>query len=182
MEQGRAVRDGRRDVGRSLGSPGFEGRARLGRNTSEGHAAGSRGMERVKAATTGSETAPIRSDEGPLSGVDHEVVYRFMDRYRGEHRVATMARVLGVSRSGYYAWKTRPLSSRARTDELLKKEIHRVHARHRGAYGAPRIHRELQRQGWRVSRKRVARLMRELGIHGLARRTRDGDRGPAGPG
>lgn len=139
-------------------------------------------MERVKAAIPGSETAPIRGDEGPLSAVDHEVVYRFMDSHRGEHRVATMARVLGVSRSGYYAWKTRPLSSRARTDELLKKEICSVHARHHGAYGAPRIHGELQRQGWKVSRKRVARLMRELGIHGLAHRSGHGGRKPEGTG
>ncbi|MDE2881989.1 MAG: IS3 family transposase [Acidobacteriota bacterium] len=104
-----------------------------------------------------------------MGEVDHRVIYRFMDLHQGEHRIATMARVLGVSRSGYYAWKTRPVSSRARTDELLKKEISRVHALHEGAYGAPRIHGELQRQGWKVSRKRVARLMRELGIHGLAR-------------
>lgn len=135
----------------------------------------------MKAAIPGSETAPIGSDEGPLSAVDHEFVYRFMDLHRGEHRVATMARVLGVSRSGYYAWKTRPLSSRARTDELLKKEISGVHARH-DTYGAPRIHGELQRQGWRVSRKRVARLMRELGIHGRTRRSGHGGRSPESTG
>ncbi|MXZ60602.1 MAG: IS3 family transposase [Acidobacteria bacterium] len=136
----------------------------------------------MKAAIPGSETAPIRSDEGPLGAVDHEVVYRFIDLHRGEHRVATMARVLGVSRSGYYAWKTRPLSSRARADELLKKEISSVHARHHGAYGAPRIHGDLQRRGWKVSRKRVARLMRELGIHGLARRSSLGGRSPESTG
>lgn len=133
----------------------------------------------MKAALSGPETAPIRSGEGPLGEVDHKVIYRFMDLHQKEHRIATMARILGVSRSGYYAWKTRPVSSRARTDEMLKKEISSVHARHQGAYGAPRIHGELQRQGWKVSRKRVARLMRELGIHGLARRSRGGGRGPA---
>lgn len=130
----------------------------------------------MKTAVPDSEPTPIRSDESPLSAVDHEVVYRFMDLHREEHRIATMARVLGVSRSGYYAWKTRPLSSRARTDEILKKEISRVHADHDGAFGAPRIHGELQRQGWKVSRKRIARLMRELGIHGLAHRSRRGRR------
>ena len=138
-------------------------------------------MERVKATSPASEAAPIRSGDGPLGAVDHEVVYRFMDLHKGQHRIATMARVLGVSRSGYYAWKTRPPSSRARTDELLKKEISSVHARH-GAYGAPRIHGELQRRGWKVSRKRVARLMRELGIHGLARRSGGGDAAPASTG
>ena len=100
--------------------------------------------------------------------VDHEVIYRFMDGYRGQHRIATMARTLGVSRSGYYAWKSRPQSCRARVDELLKQEIRSVHACHHGEYGAPRIHGELREQGWRVGRKRVARLMRELGIDGLS--------------
>lgn len=126
----------------------------------------------MKAAFSGPETAPIRSAERLLGEVDHKVIYRFMDLHQGEHRIATMARVLGVSRSGYYAWKTRPVSSRVRRDELLKEEISSVHARHQGAYGAPRIHRELQRRGRKVSRKRVARLMRELGIHGVARRSR----------
>lgn len=123
-------------------------------------------------SAAGSDRAATQGDEPPPRVMHHEVIYRFMDHHRKEHRIATMARVLGVSRSGYYAWKTRPLSSRAQTDELLKKEISGVHAAHHGTYGAPRIHAELQRQGWKVSRKRVARLMRELGIHGLARRSR----------
>lgn len=134
----------------------------------------------MTAATSGPETAPKQSREGPLGDVDHKLIYRFMDVHQGAHRIATMARVLGVSRSGYYAWKTRPVSRRAQTDELLKKEISSVHARHQGAYGAPRVHGELQRQGWRVSRKRVARLMRELGIHGLARGSRPGGPGQGG--
>ena len=132
----------------------------------------------MNAPVPGPETAPPGSGQGPLGEVDHQVIYRFMDLHKEEHRIATMARVLGVSRSGYYAWKTRPLSSRARTDELLKKEISSVHTLHQGAYGAPRIHGELQRRGWKVSRKRVARLMRELGIHGLARRSRRGGQRP----
>ena len=119
--------------------------------------------------STPSEVASsLPSSDSPLCSVDHDVIYRFIDAYKSEHRIATMARILGVSRSGYYAWKTRPLSCRARTDEVLKKEICSVHACHHGTYGAPRIHGELQRQGWRVSRKRVARLMRELGIDGLS--------------
>ena len=122
----------------------------------------------MKVTVSGETPAPMRSDEGPRCAVDHEVVYQFMDVHRADHRIVTMARVLGVSRSGYYAWKTRPLSCRARTDELLKKEISSVHACHHGTYGAPRIHGVLQRQGWKVSRKRVARLMRELGIDGLS--------------
>ena len=124
------------------------------------------GAGRVPTPSEGASFPP--SSDNPSRTVDHEVIYRFIDAYRSEHRIATMARVLGVSRSGYYAWKTRPPSSRTQMDKALKKEIHSVHASHQGAYGAPRIHGELQRQGWRVSRKRVARLMRELGIDGLS--------------
>ena len=124
--------------------------------------------------TPSEAAASLPSSDSTLCTVDHEVIYRFIDAYKSEHRIATMARILGVSRSGYYAWKTRPLSCRARTDEVLKKEISSVHACHHGTYGAPRIHGELQRQGWKVSRKRVARLMRELGIDGLSGGSRRG--------
>ena len=124
---------------------------------------------------TRSEVASsLPSSDSPLCIVDHEVIYRFIDTYKAQHRIATMARILGVSRSGYYAWKTRPLSCRAQADEVLKKEIRSVHACHHGRYGAPRIHGELQRQGWKVSSKRVARLMRELGIDGLSGGSRRG--------
>jgi putative transposase len=86
------------------------------------------------------------------------------------HRVATMTRVLGVSPSGYYAWRKRPLSARARTDVELTAHIQAVHRESRGTYGTPRIHAELGAQGVRIGRKRVARLMRAAGLHGLSRR------------
>ena len=81
-----------------------------------------------------------------------------------------MTRVLGVSPSGYYAWRKRPLSARARTDVELTAHIQAVHRESRGTYGAPRIHAELGAQGVRIGRKRVARLMRAAGLHGLSRR------------
>jgi putative transposase len=86
------------------------------------------------------------------------------------HHVATMTRVLGVSPSGYYAWRKRPLSNRARTDVELSAQIHAAHRESRGTYGAPRIHAELAAQGIRIGRKRVARLMRNAGLHGVSRR------------
>ena len=151
-----------------------------GKSRSHDPSGGSPGSEPDEVSSEGN--GPIRSEAAsslpssgsPICSVDHDVIYRFIDAYKSEHRIATMARILGVSRSGYYAWKTRPLSCRARTDEVLKKEIRSVHACHHGTYGAPRIHGELQRQGWRVSRKRVARLMRELGIDGLSGGSRRG--------
>ena len=84
--------------------------------------------------------------------------------------MATMCRLLGVSLSGYYAWRKRGLSQRARRDRELLEMIRRVHMESRGTYGAPRIHVELQAQGVRVSRKRVARLMRQAGLAGVSRR------------
>ena len=83
-----------------------------------------------------------------------------------------MCEVLGLSRSGYYAWLRRGRSARARRDEELTELIKAIHLEHRGIYGAPRIHAVLRRRGERVSRKRVARLMREAGICGVTRRRR----------
>jgi putative transposase len=87
------------------------------------------------------------------------------------HRVTTMCRVLGVSPSGYYAWRKRPLAPRARADVTLTAQIQVVHRASRGTYGAPRIHADLAAQGVRVGRKRVARLMRTVGLQGVSRRT-----------
>jgi putative transposase len=84
--------------------------------------------------------------------------------------VATMCRVLEVSASGYYAWRVRPPSARAFEDGKLLERILAIHADSRGTYGAPRVQAELRAQGIRISRKRVARLMRQAGVHGVSRR------------
>jgi putative transposase len=81
-----------------------------------------------------------------------------------------MCRVLGVSRSGYYKWLGRRPSKREREDQVLTEKIRAIHARSRGTYGAPRIHAELQTQGIRVGKKRVARLMKAAGLRGVSRR------------
>jgi len=86
------------------------------------------------------------------------------------HHVAAMCRTLDVSPSGYYAWRKRPLSARARADVELTAQIQVIHRESRGTYGAPRVHAELAAQGIHVGRKRVARLMRRAGVHGVSRR------------
>ena len=93
-----------------------------------------------------------------------------MSANQGRFRVATMARVLGVSPSGYYAWRQRPPSARAQADAELTDRVRAIHARSRSTYGAPRIHAELAEDGVAVGRKRVARLMRTAGIAGVSRR------------
>jgi transposase InsO family protein len=80
--------------------------------------------------------------------------------------IATMARVLGVSTAGYYAWLRREPSPRAVANAALLKRIRTVHAISRGTYGAPRVHAELSAAGEKIGRKRVARLMRTARISG----------------
>jgi putative transposase len=84
--------------------------------------------------------------------------------------IRTMARVLGVSPAGYYAWRHRQPSRRVRVDVDLLQRIRTAHLASQGTYGAPRIHAELRDQGIRVGRKRVARLMRAAGLAGVSRR------------
>lgn len=81
-----------------------------------------------------------------------------------------LCRVLGVSTSGYYAWCDRPLSQRAKDDEKLTEQIRAFHQRSNGTYGAPRILQDLREGGVHISKKRVARLMRQANIRGVSRR------------
>jgi putative transposase len=84
--------------------------------------------------------------------------------------IRAMCRVLEVSASGYYAWRGRMMSVRAREDEQLQQRIRTIHLLSRRTYGAPRVHVELQEQGTRIGRKRVARLMRACLLQGVSRR------------
>jgi putative transposase len=96
--------------------------------------------------------------------------YRLIEAEKAEHSVVRLCRLLGVSPSGYYAWKKRPPAPRTRANEALTAEIRAIHAGSRGTYGAPRVHAELRAIGRRASRKRVARLMRVDGLAGRGRR------------
>ena len=93
-----------------------------------------------------------------------------MKAHRAIFPLAAMCRVLGLSSSGYYDWLRRPPSARERRDTGLKGRIKEVWRESDETYGCPRIHAALRAEGWRVSRKRVARLMRELDIKGVTRR------------
>jgi putative transposase len=81
-----------------------------------------------------------------------------------------MCRALKVSKSGYYAWRSRPESTRAKTDRELTRVIRRFHVDSGGVYGSPKIRADLQDEGFRVGRNRVARLMREAGLRGCPKR------------
>jgi transposase InsO family protein len=83
-----------------------------------------------------------------------------------------MCRVLGVSISGYYAWRKRPASAHTESNAVLVEHIRRVHADSRHTYGSPRIQAALRQQGMVCNHKRVERLMRLYGIRGGDRRKR----------
>jgi len=93
-----------------------------------------------------------------------------MDAHRGEFRIGTMCEVLGVSRSGYYAWRRRPRSLRDETNAKLTETIRAIHEESRRIYGSPRIYAALQHRGVACGRHRVARLMREEGIRSKTKR------------
>jgi putative transposase len=97
--------------------------------------------------------------------------FRFIEDHRAVFMVRVMCAVLEVSASGYYAWRGRPESARARGNRaVLVDAIRRVHADSRRRYGSPRVHAALRAEGSRAGRNRVARLMRRHGIRARCRR------------
>ena len=96
-------------------------------------------------------------------------IFRFIEAERARHSVPLLCRLLGVSRSGYYAWRNRPPSERFRFDAVLLEKIEMIHRNSRATYGAPRVHAELRAIGIRCARKRVARLMRLAKLRGSLR-------------
>ena len=93
-----------------------------------------------------------------------------MSAHQAVFPVVVMARVLGVSESGFHAWRNRHPSAHTVADAALLKRIRTVHASSRETYGAPRIHAELRARGEKHGRKRIARLMRAAGLAGASRR------------
>jgi len=95
--------------------------------------------------------------------------YQIIDNNQEVGNVERLCGALGVSVSGYYAWRGRQPSQHQQTDERLLKAIQAVYQAGRGLYGSPRIHAALRQQGVCCSRKRVARLMHQAGIHSRRR-------------
>ncbi len=96
--------------------------------------------------------------------------FQFIDAKKAHYSVASLCRMLSVSKSGFYAWKRRPPSRRAQEDERIRLELRVAHRRSRETYGAPRLHRDLREAGFRIGRKRVSRLMKDDGLQGRSGR------------
>ena len=98
-------------------------------------------------------------------------MFEFVLAEKAHYPVRTMCAVLGVSPSGYYAWRGRPLfSPQVRANQRLRRRIRVIHAESRQRYGSPRIHAALQASGERVGRNRVIQLMRAEQLRGRPRR------------
>lgn len=98
--------------------------------------------------------------------------YQFIATHAKEYPVTVVCRVLGLARSGYYAWKRRAPSAHARRDHQLLDQIQTSFTASRSTYGSPRVHADLRAQDVRCGRKRVARLMREAKLVARTRRCR----------
>lgn len=96
--------------------------------------------------------------------------YALIHRHEGRHAVVLMCRVLALSRSGYYDWRGRPPSDRAKANARLAADVHRVYGEHKARAGAPRITRHLRDEGQKVGRNRVARVMRTEQLRAKAAR------------
>ena len=90
--------------------------------------------------------------------------FAFIHAEKAKLPKSLLCRVLRVSRSGFYAWSKRPPSRRDVEDSKLVPVIRACHAQSRATYGSPRVHKDLQALDYRVSCKRVARLMRREGL------------------
>jgi putative transposase len=98
--------------------------------------------------------------------------YAFVAAHASSYPVSVLCRVLGLARSGYYAWKRRPASVHAQLDTRLTTLIQTIFRDSRSTYGSPRVHATLHAQGHRCSRKRVARLMRAAALVARTRQRR----------
>jgi putative transposase len=96
--------------------------------------------------------------------------YACIERCRDRYSIQLMCRLLQVSRSGFYAAKTRPESARSKRDRELVKEIKRAHSQSKGVYGSPKIRAELIDMGFSVGRHKVARLMRLERLRGCPKK------------
>jgi len=100
------------------------------------------------------------------------VKYQFVAKHHGRYPVKRICALLGISRSGYYAWKKRKPSQREHDIQVLIEHIRRIYRLSRRTYGSPRVHSQLRKQGILCNRKTVARLMRQDGLKGQRKHRR----------
>ncbi len=98
--------------------------------------------------------------------------FQFIAEHSQQYPITLLCKALDISESGYYAWKNRKVSQHTREDARLAAAIQQIFLDHRQLYGSPRIHAALKQQGIHCSRKRVVRLMQQLGLSAQTKRSR----------
>lgn len=98
--------------------------------------------------------------------------YQFIDQHRGRYPLSRLVHTLDVSRSGFYEWRDRPVSQRARRREELAEHVQATFAEHDGIYGSRKITEELVQRDVQVCRNTVAGLMREMSLQSKVQRRR----------
>lgn len=96
--------------------------------------------------------------------------FQFISDHRETFKVGRMCNVFNVSRSGYYAWVNRSESPRSIENRALKVKIRVLHAASHGIYGSPKIYLDLKDEGIHCGKNRVARIMKEAGLHSRAKK------------
>lgn len=98
------------------------------------------------------------------------MLYGFIERHETAYPITVMCQALEVGSSGYYAWRSRPASERAKANEMLEAKIAEVWQANRKCYGSPRVTAALRQQGHRCGKNRVARLMAKRGLKARQKR------------
>lgn len=98
------------------------------------------------------------------------MAYLFMAKHQKQHSLRKMSEVFGVGLSGFHAWRQRKPSRHWQMDLVLVERIKVLQKKHKRRYGSPRIWDDLKTEGFRVSRKRVARLMRQNGLSAIEKK------------
>lgn len=96
--------------------------------------------------------------------------YQCIEARREQFPIRMMCRLLLVSKSGYYSWRTRPESKRSKIDRELIPVIKRLHDESGGIYGSPKIQFGLKDEGYHYGRRKVVRLMRLIGLRGCPKK------------
>jgi len=123
-----------------------------------------RQLERENALLKEDKENPKKSAHNVLEG--RKMKYRFIEKHQNKYTIGRICELLGVSRSGFYAWKKRKPSQREQINQALIDHIRRIHRMSRKAYGSPRVYAQLKKQGVSCNQKTVARLMRQDGLKG----------------
>ena len=92
--------------------------------------------------------------------------YQFVAKHQGRYPVRRICALLGISRSGYYAWRNRKPSQREHHMQILINHIQQAYKRSRKTYGSPRVYAQLKKQGIACNQKTVAKYMRQEGLKG----------------